>query len=173
MGIETIEKDLGNGARFRITQLGAKQGSKVFTRLVKRFGPSIAELAKGFEGGVESLADVDVSAVGSAIERFTDKLTDDDVTYLCDTFALRCEVQIGDPSEDRWVPLDRNFDHYFAAKYGLMLRWLWACMEVNFADFFAESSGAGFLARAAAMRTARSKSPTSSPGISGDPLSVA
>jgi hypothetical protein len=111
---KSVQKEI-DGVTFTIRQLGAKEGRRVLIRLTKVVG-------SGFAG--ESFAAAMVA------------LTDADVDFLCDTFAASTDY-----SEDGGVhtyELGKVFDEFFAGKYGTMIRWLWACLEVSFGSFLSE-----------------------------------
>jgi hypothetical protein len=101
-----------DGARYEVTPLGAIRGSQVFVRLLKVLGPvfSSKDVSKLFEG-----------------------LTEDDMNYLVGAFSPTTMV-MGSGQ------LDKIFDIHFAGRMMSMLKWLFFCMEVNYADFFAKGN---------------------------------
>jgi hypothetical protein len=72
------------------------------------------------------------------------------IEELVDIFAASCEVQWskgpGDPGT--FVPLSKFLDLIFERRNALVLAWLAACIEWQFADFFAET-GRNLLEQAA------------------------
>ena len=112
------------GCEYKVTQLGAVKGRGAFLRLVKCLGPMLAGLAG--KGG--KVADIDVGALFSRLD-----LTEDDLTFFCDTFAEKTFVTLPDGKMPR---LDKVFDEHFAGSYSYMVQWLAFAVKVNFADFF-------------------------------------
>lgn len=120
MAIETRARAI-DGKQYKVTQLGAVQGRKVFTRLLRIIAPLLA--AKD-----PSLGLADVAA----------HITEADLDALCEVFAAKTMIPTT-MSNGAEVPLAGVFDDHFAANYGGMMRWLMFCLEVNFASFFAET----------------------------------
>jgi hypothetical protein len=112
--LETRSKSI-DGFEYRVTQLGAKQGRVVFTRLAKVLGQAMAD------------KDNPIAALASSLDP-------GDVDYLCDTFAPVTTVNI----QGKEPRLSDIFDMHFAGKYGPLLKWLGFCMEVNFGSFLDE-----------------------------------
>jgi hypothetical protein len=54
---------------------------------------------------------------------------------LCEAFAKTTRVVTGTNQER---VLGDIFDDHFAGKYGAMIKWVIACLEVNFGSFLAE-----------------------------------
>lgn len=107
-----------NGFKYDITQLGAKAGRTVLARVLR-------VVAAASEGNGEE-----------AFAKFANAMTDEQLDYLCETFAKT--TMVGPEGQDRMVPLSDCFDNHFAGKYGDMLKWLWAAMETNYASFLSE-----------------------------------
>lgn len=115
---------------YKVTQLDAVTGRRVFTRLVKLIGPSLAKL----EGGGEA-------KLGAALAELLGQLDEQSVDYFCDTFGAVTEVSGGQYGKAA-PQLDTVFVTHFAGEYLAMTQWLIFCMKVNFSSFFA---GAGLL----------------------------
>jgi hypothetical protein len=98
--------------------LGAKQGKTVLVRLIRIIGPAI-----------EAAGNEQIGTLMSA-------LTDAEIDFLCDTFAKTTRV-CGTNANGQSVELalDGIFDDHFAGKYDTMLKWLWACLNTNYAAF--------------------------------------
>jgi hypothetical protein len=111
---KSVTKDI-DGITFTIQQLGAKDGRRVLTRITKVVG-------SGFAG----------DSFAAAVQA----LTDADVDFLCDTFAAN--TTYSEDGGQHTYELAKLFDEIFADKYGTMLRWLWACLEVSFGSFLGE-----------------------------------
>ena len=110
--MRTSSTEIIDGIPFTIQQLGAKAGRKVLTRLTKVVG-------SGF-------ADDSFTAAMTA-------LTDNDIDFLCDTFASATTYTIDGGAHV--FELAADFDELFAGKYETMLLWLWACLKINFESF--------------------------------------
>ena len=113
------------GCEYKVTQLGAIKGRGAFLRLVRCIGPVFAELAGKSGKGAK---DIDIGALFSRLE-----LSEDDLTFFCDTFAEKTFVTLPDGKMPR---LDKVFDEHFAGSYSYMVQWLAFAVKVNFADFF-------------------------------------
>ena len=117
MAVETKEHVIGEYA-YQIQMLGAALGKKVFMRLVRVVAPAVE---------AESVA------------KFAELLTDEQLDFLCDTFAKVTQFSpVDDPSKQFALSTKGLFDSHFAGKYGEMMKWLWACIETNYESFFAE-----------------------------------
>lgn len=66
-----------------------------------------------------------------------DKLSSDDFSFICDTFAKVTTVSGGSYGTNAPV-LANVFDDHFAAKYLDMVLWLKFCLETNFQSFLTE-----------------------------------
>jgi len=111
-----------DGYRYHVQQLGAKSGRAVLAKLLGILGPA---------------ADSQ-----EPIARLAEKLTDADLDYLCDVFGKATQVENTDKPGAMLRVCD-VFDDHFAGRYGAMLRWLWVCLETNYADFLGELSKIG------------------------------
>jgi len=113
---ETITKDI-SGVTYHIQQLGARQGRSIMTRLIRVVGPALGETE-----------DLDLTKLFEALK-------EEDVEALCEAFAKTTRVVTGTNKER---VLGDIFDDHFAGKYGAMIKWVIACLEVNFGSFLAE-----------------------------------
>jgi hypothetical protein len=113
---KTCTKEI-NGFTYSTTQLGATEGRKVGTRLMRVVGAA-AESS-------EPLA-----ALMKAI-------TDEDYLFLVKTFGAISTVSGGEFGERAPFIKDVAEEH-FAGHMGSELAWLAWCLEVNFADFLSE-----------------------------------
>ncbi len=135
-----------DGVTYEVTQLGAKVGRLVLNRLAKVIGAA---------------ADSD-----TPVADFTRALTDEDLTYLCDTFAAMTTCEI--PEAPGAKPgLAGVFDMHFAARYDAMLQWLWFCVEVNFASFLERVGLSTEKFQAGLAKANPSNSPKGPTGLSG------
>ena len=150
--IETVAKEI-DGQTYHLHQLGAKDGRHMLVRLTKVLGPSLGRLAeislpeKGERlppGGRKSLGE----AVAGALFELSATITEADLDWICQTFGGRTEVDL---EGGKRILLDLEAQElHFAGRFGTMIRWLGACLEVNFRDFFDMSASA---ARTAGLST--------------------
>jgi hypothetical protein len=137
----------------------------MLVRLTKILGPSVGRLA-------EITNDKMGEAIAGAIFELSDHLTEEDLDWICEKFGRQTEVELGGKKLEI-LDLDMQEIH-FAGEYGLMIKWLGACLEVNFQDFF-DTIRKGMRAAMAFAKAAggtvgssRKSRPESSPGSSGE-----
>lgn len=118
------------GKTFRVTQLGALQGRKVFLRLIKILGP-VLSAAQGAENPEQ--------ATSALLGTIGDHVSEDDFEFLCDVFAASTEV-LGD-TPGKAVDLKDVFDVVFIGNYKAMLEWLAFAVKLNYESFFTDSAG--------------------------------
>lgn len=121
MALEKVTKVIGE-TEYEVTQLDAIRGRKVMVRLAKAFAPVLAG-GKSADG---------LARLGEALAN----ISDDDVDFLCDTFAPSTSVISTDAQGRRVAPqLSKIFGLHFAGKYDELIQWLYFCLEVNFGSF--------------------------------------
>ena len=121
-----------NGNSYDIGTLPIPQARAVFVRLSRVLGPVVGEFlvaafpqgAKGFSG----LANVEISAVGRALQDLCLRLDEQDLKFISEAFAAECLVNR--------KPMAALFDVHFAGMFGEMFEWLSACILHNYSDFF-------------------------------------
>lgn len=123
---ETVTID---GDEYEITQLGAIEGRRVLTKLLKLAGPALGALA--------GAGKLDETAIGAALTSAAEELDEATLDSLCETFGANSTVRNGDrrPKLEAVV-----FDNHFAGRYMAMTKWLIACLKLNFADFLEGST---------------------------------
>jgi len=136
---EPVEKQIGEH-RYRIPLLPTSKGKPVLVRLVKLLGGPIGKLV---EGGSVSAIMAGKANVGGALAELAANLSEADLDYLCEVFGGVCQVEA---APGKWVLVSQVAEIHFAGRYAHMMKWLGACLEVNFADFFGDpaSGFAGF-----------------------------
>lgn len=149
------------GVKFRLTMLDAVVGRRLFVRLLKVLGPAARALEEG-----SSLSMV-ASLAGGALESLPPELLDE----LCDLFARQTQLVLDgrEPFLDQAKDGPDSFKRFFAGRYMLLLSWVWANLEYNYADFLGEHSRmrVALRARLASLKQAReSTSPSTSTGSS-------
>ena len=128
-----------SGRRFRVTEVGTEEGLRLFFKLTKLIGPSMAELLKQWQGG--TLKPVHAMP---ALSEFIAQLQWNDLSEFVNVFAKATvelvqgvDEKTGEPFE-RQVPLDKTIKTTaFAGDYMTLMKWLGFCLEHNFASFFA------------------------------------
>lgn len=122
-----------------VIPLGAREGCRVLSRLMKLMG-------RGAAKGTEE------EALGAILEN----LEESDADYFIATFDKYTSVRIG----DKTPPLADIFDAHFISEYLEMLGWLKFAMEVNFAGFFSGVGGLGLVAPSTDSSKSQSSAPT-------------
>lgn len=118
MALKTETKTIGQHS-YTVTQLDAVRGRKLATRIARVFGPALDGISKDA-----------AAAIGAALKG----LSEEDVDYVCDTFAASSTVTGGQYGA-RAPSLESVFSVHFAGNYGEMLAWLAFCFQINFASF--------------------------------------
>jgi hypothetical protein len=141
-----------DGVEFELTQLGPKEGRNVLLRLTKCLGPALLTIA----GDGKSLGDIDHLVIAGALGQLAEKVSEEDLDYLCLKFGEVSKARIG----PNLVPLSSAMqDQVFAGELLLMFKWLIASAEVSFASFLAPLRA--MQARTSAKVAPASSSPTS------------
>ena len=159
MALPTCSKTI-NGREYETTLLDAVKGRAVFLRLAKVLGSGASAAGEKIPKGTWAAS---VAGMAGAIER----LSEEDLTYFSDTFALASTVQVDGGSR---VSVRDVYAVHFAGKIREMLEWLLFCFESNYADFFGEAKSqlAEIWGLAMTQKESASPSPTESTGGSGD-----
>lgn len=140
MALEFREKRIGSTA-YRVTQLPAKRGRSMLVRFVRLAGPSAGAFVGGLGRSKDGTFDGGLAlGIAEGVHELSLRMTDDDLTAICDEFAKYTVVI---QSREVELRLEDVFDDHFAGRYDEMLAWLRFCLEVNFTSFFAGSSGVG------------------------------
>lgn len=126
----TAEQRTIDGIEFEIGMLPVKEARAVLVKLTKLLGPVIREFGKD---PARALGDVDTSTLAAALAALSDSASAEDLDFLVARFSDCSKTLIG-PNMVRMVPAVS--DQVFAGRLLSQFRWLWACVEVNYADFF-------------------------------------
>ena len=96
-------------------------------RLTRILGPSAGQLmCQGSDGSLGHVA--------AALLELSSVLTEADLDHMCEVFGNNCDVNMGAKGRQ---PLTLDIqDIWFAGQYDVMLRWLAACLEINFAPLW-------------------------------------
>ncbi len=148
---------------YRIVQLGALEGRRLWLRLLKTISSIIGQLA--------TKETIDEATMAAALKVLVSELDEQTYEMMCTAFSKRCEIHVIDDKGDRWPKLDGLFDQHFAGDYIGMSQWLGENILFNFANFSGDASLgkliAAVKAKAAAATASKSKSQTDSIGTSG------
>ena len=125
------------GQSFRCEALKLRPALMAQAIIVEAIAPSFAAGYGVFKSGTLDAATLRAAVAG--LERLPE---------LVDTFAAVCKFDRG----GQWVDLPPFLDTVFARRNTLLLAWLSACIEWQFADFFDES-GRALLVEAASRYT--------------------
>jgi hypothetical protein len=147
VALEKLDKEIG-GRRYYVTQLGAKKGRQALARLVKVLGPVMAHVVSDAKPGA-AMRSISGDALKGALLELSERISEADLTYFCETFGEYTEVELEGGKRPR-LTMEMQ-DLHFAGKYGEMLQWLAFAAEVNFADFFGALGVGGGGQLAAAM----------------------
>lgn len=127
--IQAAEKEI-DGIKFQVSGLDFRTERAMTVRLAKLVGPAMAALAaKGKEGAPE------------ALKQLLMELEDEEIQYLCDKFGVVTKVAMERSDGIAWVPYTEKIFEREGAK-GVMsqFKWLWFCLEHQFADFLGSGS---------------------------------
>jgi hypothetical protein len=130
MGLETKSKRIGR-CEYQVTQLGFKAGRAAMVRLTKVLGPIFGRLLDGSDG-----KSVSAQGVAGALYELSERLSEDDLSYLCELFGDKTIAVMDDGRRPSLVP--KFMEEHFAGHYGEMIKWLVFCLEVNYGDFIAD-----------------------------------
>jgi hypothetical protein len=169
---ETID-----GTTFRVRFLDPFTANDMLVLISKTIGPALGEFAGGAMANPKAIAslltedgegereegiggDTEESSgelgrgLASAIRDLCSRLEAKDLRWMMEQLSEVSEVKV---DEETWPTLKRHFQVTFRGKPGLMYKWLWFALEVNFADFFASVRSAiapfGRLVKSAGSRS--------------------
>lgn len=130
--LKSETREIG-GRKFAVTQLGTEEGLRIFFKIGKLIGPSIAELLREWQGQTITKA-----TLGAALAELCNKLEYRDFLELV-TLCAKCtsELVTDQDGSVRRVGLEKTISTVaFAGDYLSLLQWLGFCLELNFASFF-------------------------------------
>ena len=134
MAIKTETRSIG-GREIRIRQLPYRDARRVFLTLAKLLGPGLIDTISGAASVADLRAGkVDPVALVKGFRDLLHRLEDDQIEALAETFGMACEASMGG---DRWATMRAGIrDEIFTGSLTDSFRWLAACVEVNYSDFF-------------------------------------
>jgi hypothetical protein len=135
---ETKETEIDK-FKVKVTQWPARKAFKQKLKLIKIFGPSLAEIFSGYKSrksdSQEESSEIDMSKVGLAIRMLFEKLNEDEM------LSLILELFSSTRINDRELT-ESEFDMIFAGKIFSVYKIIGFVLEVNFGSFF-EKGGIG------------------------------
>lgn len=153
------EKDVAIAGRdYKLTQLGAVEGRKLWIAVLRVLAPTIRALA--------SAKELNQEAVFTAVATVVENLDDETHNALAEAFRRKSRIRSG----ENWPELSREeiFDDAFAGNYVAYTQWLGENLVFNFANFLGDISIGKMLdaAQAAVSKSASPKASTGSPTAS-------
>lgn len=115
-----------DGKSFLVQQLPARAALKLMRRLGKVFAPALALLASN---GKVSLANTDISSLGTSLEKVFEELTDEDLDHFTERLLAGCLV-------DGKYPVLSQIDVLFQGETLDLIKLLIHAVKVNYASFF-------------------------------------
>lgn len=126
--LETTIKEI-DGHQFEITQLPFGRARRVLVRLSKEILPVLVTAMNG---------QADPQLLATALREGLAQVSDADLEFYAEEFGHGSFLCQPDGKKPR---LDRSHrEIVFGGKLLMFFKWLYACVEVNFADFFTEFS---------------------------------
>jgi len=120
-----------DGVWFEVTQLGFSDGRKVFVRLSKLLGPSIAALADK----APSLAALASSrGLSDAVTRALGALEDEDLEWLTSVVAKGARYSLDGGTKRPMLDAGAR-EELFSGRITLWGKWLFWALSENFGDF--------------------------------------
>lgn len=139
--IPPVKKTIGSN-EYSVTPLPTTQAIRLKSRLLKLVGPTISQAMSAVdikEGESILDANVDGSALGSAVESLFTRLDEDTVLNLVKELIRPVQVVTADAAGEK-VVLDFNkdtyFDTFFSGRLDEMYKVVFFVLEVNYKSFF-------------------------------------
>lgn len=149
------------GTKYQLELFGAKEGQRVFFKLVTFLGPMLGAAAGG-----------SWKTVGPALETFARSATPEQFESLTDAFAAKTKVihmaQTKDGLKPVPVQLSKVYDTHFARRYKALFAWLMWAVKENFESFLGSEDNGGLLDMLGLVKVSKSSAQKESIGSSGD-----
>lgn len=140
-----VQKFPIGGEVYEITQLGTEIGMPLGHRLMKALAPSVRAFVAQIAASDEKTLDAAIEKIGELgialqlIDAFEHAPTELLIEFGA-TFREHTKVK----SSTLWLPLADLYDDHFAGRYDLWVKWVLACVKLNFgARFLGSGSGSG------------------------------
>lgn len=142
--LPTVDKEIG-GVRFRITKLPYAESRTVLLLLSRKVFPALREALRGVEVDGSDLLKMKAVLTAPMIGAIADvlaNLTEADLDKLEEIFGNYSSYANGTDMDgaERWARMHKeNRDKLFSGgRLAIYVRWIAACVEVTFRDFFVE-----------------------------------
>jgi hypothetical protein len=156
--LKTQERTI-DGVKFTVGQLPAMRSMRLLNRITRVASPALAKATAALKQGSTlkpgTLADLDLGALGGAVEALFHKLPDDELEHI--TRELLATALYHDLKTNEAGEVMPAFDALFQGRLSLVFRLLAFSFEVNYGDFFG-------VFRGLAAAQAKGKSEASSVG---------
>ncbi len=166
--IESTTREI-DGVTFKFTPMMATKARELLDQLLQRFGTPFGKALEALDQADKLTLDADTAnpvamvgqmaaPVGVALAELTGKLDPKFHADLVKTLARQTMV-VGDGGEE--VPLTTDIEIRFATKLMTEAKWIWFCLECQYADFLGlfQSTALQAVAAKAMANTPASKSP--------------
>lgn len=126
---------------YRITQLGAEEGSELYDEILATVGSKVAPKLQELAGLDQENDDRLETALGALLFDLLATVPKELKRRWRHLFQRTTEVQAGEV----WLNMAdaRLFNEHFAGRYGAMTAWELACLKHNFMDFLPSAPGPG------------------------------
>lgn len=145
--LPTVDKEIG-GVRFRITKLPYAEARTVLLLLSRKVFPALREALKGVEVDGSDRLKMRSALTAPLIGAIADvlaNLTEADLDKLEEIFGNYSSYANGTDMDgaERWARMHKESrDKLFSGgRLAIYVRWIAACVEVTFGDFFADLVG--------------------------------
>jgi hypothetical protein len=173
--IEEIKKEI-DGVEYMYVPMAANAARALYAKLLKNFGPAVAQGLQDMERVKNIDMDSSVGAIianmfgpiGKALETFTRELDPKFYEYLVDTLLRRVSCTV---DGEMFTLESKVRDLYFARKFLTECKVLMFCLEAQYDDFFGLlkiTTRTGITARAKANEELRSICQRISTGLSSE-----
>lgn len=131
MALKSEQVQIGDWP-MEITQLPAMRSLTMFTRLVKAFGPALAQFGGGT--GIENILDSKVEDLnlGEVVEVFCTNLDEQQLDAFVREFAAHTTVEMG---KGKHPDLKEVLDVVFAGRLDDLFAWLGHSLRINYRSF--------------------------------------
>lgn len=128
--LNTEEKEI-DGIPFRVQQLGAMAGLKLFTRLSRTFAPAMAKALGASAGAKVDLGNLNVGALSDALKLLFETCNETEIESLVKALLSTTWVE----QNGAWVETTKVLELVLAGKLPTMIKMCWFSAQVNFGNF--------------------------------------
>ncbi len=136
MGQGTITTETIEDTTYGVYMLDPLVANDMLVDIIKTIGPSVGAIL-GSLGEADSKDDalntkISSESMQAAFVEFSTRVSKIQLRETMNVLARKTEVQVGDTAK----MLDSVFADHFRGRIGLMYRWFYFALKVQFADFF-------------------------------------